>query len=152
MPELMKNKLYTGRLLTVALFTILSVAGFGFAIYLFYVATSTYMYMLAIGFAILAAAAGFFNIYASIWYYRSVFYDEYLDKIRAKLKPIDRYPTISVIMPMYNEDPEMVEANLRTLQTMNYDKKKLKFYVADDSTDHKISSAIVELSKKYKFT
>jgi cellulose synthase (UDP-forming) len=151
MPDL-KNKLYTGRILTVALFTILSIAGFGFAVYLFYVATSPYMYLLAIAFALLAAAAGFFNIYASIWYYRSFFYDEYLGKIRSRLKPMDRYPTVAMIMPMYNEDPAMVEANIRDLKTMNYDKKKLRLYVADDSTDKNIAAEMADLSKKYNFT
>ncbi len=110
------------------------------------------MYLLAIGFSILAAAAGFFNIYASIWYYRSFFYDAYLDKIKQKLHPVDKFPTVAMIMPMYNEDPAMVESNIIDLQKMNYDKKKLKLYIADDSTDQGIRTAMLGLAKKYKFT
>ncbi len=145
-----KNRLYTGRVLTVVLFTALSVAGFGFSIYLFYVANSFYMYMLAIAFTILSLAAGFFNIYASIWYYRSFFYEKYLSKIKQGLKPLTSLPTVAIVMPVYNEDPAMVETNIKEIRKMNYDEKKVKLYMADDSTDQGISNALEALSKKYK--
>ena len=150
MPDF-KNKLYTGRVLTVALFIVLSVAGFGFSIYLFYVANSIYMYMLAIAFTILSAAAGFFNIYASIWYYRSFYYEKHLAGIKSTLKQIEKYPTVALIVPMYNEDPAMVENNITELKRMNYDKKKFRIYVADDSTDENIVSSMEEMSKRLKF-
>jgi cellulose synthase (UDP-forming) len=145
-----KNKLYTGRVLTVVLFTILSIAGFGFAIYLFWVATSLYMFILACAFAVLAFVAGFFNIYASIWYYRSFYYDKYLEKIRHSLKPLGKLPTVALIIPVYNEDPLMVEKDIESLLKMDYPKQKMKFYIADDSTDSQIKVSLKNIAKKLK--
>jgi cellulose synthase/poly-beta-1,6-N-acetylglucosamine synthase-like glycosyltransferase len=129
------RKEYVGRLLTVILFSVLSAAGFGFSIYLFYVANSIYMIFLAIFFTILSLFAGFFNIYASIWYFRSYFYTGYLKKITDGLKPMESLPKVALVMPVYNEDPEMVERNLKELWKMNYPKAKLEVFVADDSTE-----------------
>ncbi len=138
----------TGRLLTVVLFTVLSIAGFGFAIYLFWVATSLYMFILAIAFTFLSLVAGFFNIYASLWYYRSFLYGEYLDKIRKTLKPVRNFPTMAIVIPVYNEDPEMVAGNLAELKTIKYPKEKLRFYLADDSTDAAIRGSLQKAAEK----
>ncbi len=135
-------------MLTVLLFTVLSVAGVGFSIYLFYVATSPYIFLLACIFTFLSLVAGFFNIYASIWYYKSYFYDKYLADIKAKLMPIVKYPTVAVVVPVFNEEVDMVEKNMKELKKMNYPKSKIKFYMADDSTDQSIQKSMQKICKE----
>jgi cellulose synthase/poly-beta-1,6-N-acetylglucosamine synthase-like glycosyltransferase len=141
-----KKELLTGRLLTVMLFVVLSAAGIGFSIYLFWVATTPYMYLLAIAFTIVSLIAGFFNVYASIWYYRSFFYDDYLAKIVAKLKPVKRLPSVGIAIPIYNEDPKMVEHNLKRILSINYPKEKRKIYLLDDSTDVGIAGKLSSIA------
>ena len=135
-----------GRILTVTLFVVLSLAGFGFSAYLFYVATSAYVFVLAIAFLLLSIVAGFFNIYASMWYYRSFLYDKYLAGIRAKLRPLSNFPTVGIIVPVYNEDPSMVDANLSQLKRIDYPRGKLRFYLADDSTDKTIAAKLEKIA------
>ncbi|MDE1846361.1 MAG: glycosyltransferase [Candidatus Micrarchaeota archaeon] len=142
------NRRFFGRTLAVLLFVTLSVAGMIFALYLFYVANSPYMYLLAASFTILSLIAGFFNIYASIWYFRSFFYDKYLEKINAGLPKITAFPRVAVAIPVYNEDPGMVEKNLKELLKLNYPKGKINFYLADDSTDKKIVAELAKISRK----
>ncbi len=122
------------RLATVVIFLLLSIASFIFAGYLFIEVNSTYMFALACTFLILAAFAGFFNVYAALCYFRSYFYDKYIDNITAKLKPLRKFPTIAIMMPVYNEDPKMVKRNLLKLKEMNYPKSKITYYLLDDST------------------
>jgi len=143
------NKFVTKRLFTVALFIILSIAGICFSIYFFYIANNIWMYLLAAAFTFLSFIAAFFNVYASIWYFRSIFYDEYLKEIDKNKKLPKVLPNVAIIVPTYNEAPAMVEKNLSELLKMNYPKKKLKFYLADDSTKPEIVNALEEISKKY---
>lgn len=142
----------TGRLLIVALFVILSISGIAFSIYLFMISRTPYMYALSSAFAALSLFAGFFNIYASIWYYRSYLYAKYLDGINAWLRPLKKFPTVAVAIPVYNEEPEMVERNIKSLMKLNYPKAKLRFYLLDDSTDSGISKALLKISNKFKIT
>ncbi len=147
----MIDKGLIGRIATVTLFVTLSVLGIAFSMYLLYIANSAYMFILALAFTALSLLAGFFNIYASIWYYRSYFYDRYLERIRNGLKPLGKeLPDIAVAMPVFNEDASMVEDNIKSLLTMNYPKSKMHFYIADDSTDPMLREAIEKLAKKYK--
>ncbi len=141
---------FRGRLLTVAIFILLSLAGFGFALYLFWVATTPYMMLLAVGFTFLALIACFFNIYAAMWYYRSFFYDAHLEKINKGLKPMSRIPTVAVVIPTYNEEAEMVDSNIKELLKLDYPRQKLSFYLADDSTDIGIRKGLEEVAKKYR--
>ena len=143
------NTSHLGRLLTVVLFLTLSVLGIAFSIYLFTLANSAYLYSLAITFMFLSLISGFFNVYAANWYYKSYFYDSYLAGIKAKLKPLGTLPRVAVAIPIYNEDPAMVEANLRELAKMDYPKEKMRFYILDDSTEPKISASISRMAKRY---
>ncbi len=143
------SRLLTGRILTVLLFIILSIAGIGFSVYLFYVAVNLYTYLLATAFAILSVVAAIFNIHASVWYYRSFLYDDYLDGIKSKLKPVSRFPTVTVAIPAYNEDPKMVGANLKELLKINYPRNKLEVYLLDDSTDAKVAKGLKGIATKY---
>jgi cellulose synthase/poly-beta-1,6-N-acetylglucosamine synthase-like glycosyltransferase len=140
------------RLATVAIFLLLSIASFVFAGYLFIEANSTYIFALACAFLILAAFAGFFNVYASLCYFRSYFYDQYIDKITAGLKPLTKFPTVAVMMPVYNEEPQMVKKNLSKLIEMNYPKDKISYYLLDDSTKKEITKNLREFCKKSGIT
>ena len=140
------------RLLTAMMFIILSVAGVGFAIYLFFVSTSMYMYLIAICFMMLSLVSGFFNIYASVWYVRSYFYSDYLNDINSKLRPLGSFPTVAVVVPSYNEDVEMVKKNLQRLGSLNYPKDKIHFYLADDSTKKGTSEQLEAFCKRNKIS
>ncbi|HUY70372.1 MAG TPA: glycosyltransferase [Candidatus Baltobacteraceae bacterium] len=138
-----------GRMLTVLLFLTLSVLGMAFSVYLFTLANSTYMYVLAISFAALSLVSGFFNVYASIWYFKSYFYDAYIMRIQAALKPLGRLPTVAIAIPIYNEDPAMVDENVRSITKMDYPKGKMSIYLLDDSSDPGISAAMARVARKY---
>lgn len=137
-----------GRFLTVILFATLSVAGMIFSIYLFTIAQNIYMYLLAASFTTLSLVAGFFNIYASIWYFRSFFYESYLDNIKKGFKKVNSYPSVAIAIPVYNEDPAMVEKNAKELLKMNYPKEKLSYFLLDDSTDKEITHKLEIMCKK----
>ncbi|MDE1828457.1 MAG: glycosyltransferase [Candidatus Micrarchaeota archaeon] len=146
---LLDKRLY-GRSLAVILFVTLSIAGMIFSVYLFYIANSIYMYLLAALFTMLSLIAGFFNVYASIWYFRSFFYDKYLTKIKQGLPKLTSFPKVAVAIPVYNEDPKMVERNLTKLLELDYPKDKIRFYLLDDSTDKRISGALAKICKRLK--
>ncbi|MDE1767904.1 MAG: glycosyltransferase, partial [Candidatus Micrarchaeota archaeon] len=112
-----------------------AISGLLFSLYLIYFgAHDLYTYALAAMFIILSLISGFFNVFIAYSYYRSAFYDEYLEGIKKKLKPIAFYPTVAVAMPVFNENVEMVKRNLSRLKTINYPAEKLHFYLLDDST------------------
>lgn len=141
------DKGFLVRLFSVALFVFLAVAGIGFVLYLFVIADSAYMFVLAIAFATLTVVAGFFNIFAALVYYRSYFYDRYLEKINRALKRSGRKPTVAVVMPVFNEDAALVERNMLRLKDMKYPEDKIKFYMIDDSTVQSTASELERFSK-----
>jgi cellulose synthase (UDP-forming) len=122
------------RFSTVAIFIVLSVASLIFSAYMFIEANSTYTFALACAFLSLSLFAGFFNVYASISYFRSYYYDKYIEGISAKLKPLRRLPTVAIVMAVFNEDPEEVKRNMTRLFEVDYPKDKIKYYMLDDST------------------
>ncbi len=129
------TKKSTMALLVVLLFIFLTVSGIAFSLYLIYFgAHSMYIYALASVFLILSAVSGFFNVFTAYSYYRSSFYDEYLEVISSKTKPLSSYPTVAIAMPVYNEDAATVKKNLLRLKEVNYPKGRLSFYLLDDST------------------
>lgn len=149
MNRVYNSNILSWRIVTAGLFVTLSIAGLGFSIYLFHVATTPYMFMLAVAFTAISLVAAVFNIYASNWYYRSFFYGDYLDGIRRGLKPLDGYPTVGVAVPAYNEDPEMVDGNITMLKKMEYPKGKMHIYLLDDSTDTQIMKGLERVARKH---
>lgn len=133
---------FTLRVFTIVLFLVLSIAGIGFSIYMFMVATTTYMYVLSLAFFVLSVISSFFNISASILYYRSYFYVNHLKGIQQGIKPMRRHPTVAVVVPVYNEEPAVVEETLMSLSKLNYPKDKLVRYLLDDSTNEAIKSEL----------
>lgn len=146
------KKIPYSRLATLTLFIILTIIGLIFSLYLFFSVHSIYMYVIAACFAVLTLVSGFFNITTSYLYYRSFLYEEYLGQIKKNLKPIASYPTVAVAVPVYNEDPELIEKNLSRLTEMDYPKEKLKFYLLDDSTNEGIRQGLKSFSARHGIT
>ena len=121
------EKRYSVRVFTFILFVVLAIAGVGFSIYLLLVANSLYMYILAILFTTLAVISGLFNVFAATFYYRSYFYDDFLDKVNSSIEPLKKLPTVAIMMPVYNEDTKTVEKNMLRLFDVKYDKKKIRY-------------------------
>ncbi|MDE1856887.1 MAG: glycosyltransferase [Candidatus Micrarchaeota archaeon] len=137
------------RLFTVILFCILAVAGLGFSIYIFMVATDTYMLVVGCFFLLLSIVAALFNGFAAMYYYRSYFYSRYISQVEEGLKPIGRLPSVAVAVPIYNEDPEEVKRNALGLMKMNYPRSKVKFYFLDDSTNPEIVESLRAFAKRH---
>jgi cellulose synthase (UDP-forming) len=123
-----------GRLFTVIVFCTLSVAGFGFSIYLFLVANSPFIYIIAISFLFLSLVAGFFNVLAAYWYYKSFYYEKYLEGLKKKLRPMKSFPSVGVLIPTKDEDIGMIRRNVEALMGVSYPKNKMHIYVSNDSS------------------
>ncbi len=123
------------RFTTVFLFVFMSVVGIVVSVYLILTSATPLLYFLAIAFLCLSVVSGIFNISSAYSYYRSVFYDKHLERLNAQLKPLAKQPSVAIAMPAYNEEPEMVERDLKRLKMLNYDKSKLRIYLLDDSTN-----------------
>ncbi len=144
-----RNRLVSFRFVTVLMFAILAISGLGFSIYMIYIANSLYMYALAISFTILAVIAGFFNVTASVWYYRSFLYKDYLKKITKKLEPVKTFPTVAIAVPVYNEDPKHVKSNMLRLMKLKYPEDKLRYYLLDDSTKTEVTSELKSFARNH---
>ena len=143
---------FTLRILTIVLFSALTVAGMAFSVYLFLVASSLYMYLLATAFFSMSAFSSFFNISASVLYYRSYFYLKHLRGIETGLRPMRRKPHVAIAVPVYNENVEVVEATLESMSKLNYPKDKLKMYLLDDSTVPETRAALESYSALHNVT
>lgn len=138
----------TLRLFVVSLFVILTISGLVFSLYLiYYGAHNLYTYVLAGLFIILSLVSGFFNIFIAYSYYRSSFYNEYLEGIKRYLKPITKYPTVAIAMPVFNEDPTIVKRNMLRLKEMKYPEGKMRFYLLDNSTLPEIKDDLKSFAK-----
>jgi cellulose synthase/poly-beta-1,6-N-acetylglucosamine synthase-like glycosyltransferase len=126
---------YAFRLFTAVMFLALTICGIAFSVYLFTIASSINMVLLAVLFLILSIVSGFFNVYAALLYCRSYSYQGYVDKITEGLKPLKRFPTVAIAVPVFNEDAHIVKRNVLRFFELNYPKNKLKVYLVDDSTD-----------------
>ncbi|MCL5008036.1 MAG: glycosyltransferase [Candidatus Marsarchaeota archaeon] len=138
--ETQKRSIFFGngfnyRFLIILLFVAISVSGISFSLYLFLISNNMYTFVIAAVFFILSLVASVFNIYAAYLYYRSYFYNDYLNRISRGLKPINRYPKVAVIVPIRNENPDIVKRTLSSLMLMNYPKDKIRIYVSDSSSD-----------------
>ncbi len=137
------------RLFIVALFITISLLSMAFAVYLMLTAANGIVFALAVAYGILSLISLVFNAVTSYSYYKSYFYDEYLEKLTQSLRPIKRYPTVAVLIPTYSETPEFIEKNLKSLKEIDYDPKRIAFYLADDSQDEAMISGKRALCEKY---
>jgi cellulose synthase (UDP-forming) len=135
-------------ILVIAFFVILTASGMVFSMYLLYLGSyNIYLYAVAVLFLILSVVSGFFNIFTVYSYYRSVNYGEYIKKLRKTLRPLIEYPTVAVVMPVFNEDASLVKSGMTRLKSLDYPKDRLKFYLLDDSTDPAICNELKSFSK-----
>jgi cellulose synthase/poly-beta-1,6-N-acetylglucosamine synthase-like glycosyltransferase len=134
------------RIFTVLLFAILTVSGAAFAIYMIVTSTNVSMILLALAFLALAVVSGFFNITSARLYYRSYFYRKHIDDITAALAPLRSFPTVAIVVPVYNEDVEMVKKNVQRLKSMDYPKDRIRLYLIDDSTKPDTIGALRDFS------
>jgi len=140
---------YYIRVFNVLLFVALAIVGTGFSIYILTAASTPYMYLLGIFLLVLSLVSGFFNVFAAFLYYRSYFYDKYIAQLTKNLKPMKSFPTVAVAVPIYNEDPKIVERNFLRLLEMNYPKDRIKFYFLDDSTKPELVKEFRKFSSKH---
>ncbi len=134
----------------VALFLILTISSAVFSIYLLYLAGyahSVSITALAVVFLMLSILSGFFNIFTAYSYYRSQLYSRYLRSIQRTLKPLAKFPSVAIVMPVYNEDPATVKKNIVRLKEMDYPKEKMHIYLLDDSTKVKTAEELRAFSK-----
>ena len=141
---------YVGRLLTVIIFLTLSVAGFGFSVYLFFVARTVLLYVIAIAFLFLSIVSGFFNVMASYWYFKSFNYEKYVERITKSLKPMKAYPTVSVVIPTHDENTAMIRKNVSRLKSMKYPKNRMHIFVLNDSANQKTRKELESICKELK--
>ena len=134
--------------ISIFLFSVLTVLGIGFSIYIMLITKSVLSEAVALAFLMLSAISGFFNTFTSYSYYRSYLYDKHLEKIQKGLKPLQRYPTVAVVMPVYNEDKNITERNFLRLMEMEYPKDKISFYLLDDSTDARIRNELKRFASR----
>ena len=137
------------RLFVVLLFISVTALGITFSIYLALAAHTLTMYLVAVSFALLTLVSGIFNSISAYTYYRSAFYDAYLEKIKKSLSPMKNHPAVAIAIPVYNEDPAMLDRNLARLEELNYEKSRLKYYVVDDSTKEDLRCRIEAIAKKH---
>jgi cellulose synthase (UDP-forming) len=138
---------FSFRIFTVLLFAILTVSGAAFAVYMLATSTNMSMIALAVIFLMLALVSGFFNVTSALLYYRSYFYYKHIKKISDGLAPMRKFPTVAVVVPVYNESPEMVKKNMLRLKSMQYPQNKMHFYLVDDSTDAGTVEELRDFSK-----
>ncbi len=136
------------RMFTVFLFIILALSGAAFAVYMLVTSSNIVTLMLAVAFLMLAIVSGFFNVTSAMLYYRSYFYYKHINEISSGLKPMRKFPTVAMVVPVYNEDVEMVKRNLLRLKRINYPKDRIKFYLLDDSTKKDTIASLQEFSVK----
>ncbi len=122
------------RIIAVSLFILLAFAGMAFALYIISVATTIYMVVLGIFLLVLSIISGLFNIFAAFLYYRSHYYNTYIERLKSKLKPLTKFPSVAIAMTVYNEDPAMVKKNFKRLMGLKYPRNMVKYYMLDDST------------------
>ncbi len=142
------DKDFALRLSSVGIFALMSVVGVGISYYLVVTARTPLLFWLAIAFLLLSVISGIFNVTSAYSYYRSYFYDRYLESITRNLKPIKKWPTVAIAVPTYNEDPKLVERTLLSMKKMDYDAKKMKIYLLDDSTKPEIKGRLEAFCKK----
>ena len=134
----------TSRFIVLFLFVMLALSGIGYSIYL--VAFGVHdinTLFIALIFLSLTLISGFFNIFIANSYYRSAFYNEYLDGINKGLKPLRSFPAVAISRAEYStRRSRRSRPTCLQLKTMNYPKERLRFYLLDDSTDSEKASEL----------
>lgn len=95
----------------------------------------------------------FAEVYGFVVYLLSIFVN--IDPLDRKPHPLpsdpELWPTVDVVIPTYNEDPDLLEITLLSALEIDYPKNKLKVYLLDDGgTDQRCNSEDPELAAASK--
>jgi cellulose synthase (UDP-forming) len=145
------DKEWLGRFITIPTILLLDVVSIGFSVYLITISTNLSMIVISVIFLLLTVIAAFFNTMAAFSYYDSYFYEKLIKK-QWKPTKIQKYYTVAVVVPTYNEEPKMVETTMKKLKGLSYPKDKINFYLLDDSTNAEIAEKLRKLAMKNRFT
>ncbi len=113
-----------------------------FGVYLLLFTPTLYLKLLSALFLLLAVIAFFFNTMGSIYFYKSYLYRNY------KITPLERFPSVAVVVASYNEEPETVEQTINSLKALDYPREKISYYLLDDSTKPEIVRELSAFCKK----
>lgn len=96
-----------------------------------------------------ALALYFAELYGFVVYALSIFVN--VDPLDRKPHPLPSdnslWPTVDVLIPTYNEEPDLLEITLLSALEMNYPKDRLKVYILDDGgTDQRCNSGDPEFA------
>ncbi|NIA04097.1 MAG: glycosyltransferase [Nitrospiraceae bacterium] len=78
-------------------------------------------------------------------------YSLLLDPKPDKKKKVKKWPKVTVILPMYNEE-KSVEKSIESVFSLDYPKNKLKVICVNDGSSDNTLSILEKLRKKYDFT
>jgi len=136
------------RFMTIPLILFLDVVSIGFSIYLASIAMNLSTVVIAAIFILLSVIAAFFNTLAAFSYYDSYFYEKKLKKSKELNRPLHRFFTVAIVVPIYNENPRIVENTIKRLKSIDYPKDKLNYYILDDSTKADITYSIERIANE----
>lgn len=133
---------------TLLLFNV-TTAIFGIAYYFYLIALvfpSVFEKIIGILFLIIILISTFFSVGGSLYFLTS-----YNANKKFKYKKPSALPSVSIVIPVYNEEPTMVENTLLSFSKINYPNNRLKCVMLDDSTNTKISSEMKRLAELYNY-
>ncbi|MGC8710317.1 MAG: glycosyltransferase [Candidatus Micrarchaeia archaeon] len=135
------------RFMTIPLILFLDVVSIGFSIYLVSIAMNLSTVIIAAIFILLSVIAAFFNTLAAFSYYDSYFYEKELKKSKVLERKLHKFFTVAIVIPVYNENPKIVENTIKRLKKIEYPKDKLRYYLVDDSTKPEIVEGIKKVAE-----
>jgi len=90
----------------------------------------------------------FISLYYAVFWLVTFFSEKQLKVLRENFS----YPKISIIIPMYNEEQNIVDT-IENICDVDYDKKKLRLIVVDDGSQDKsyelANATLMQVKKKY---
>ncbi len=84
----------------------------------------------------------FLSIYTSVFFLLL-----YLDGIKKHNHKIKRYPTVSIVIPMYNEENKIGQC-IKHVQALDYPKSHIEIIVVDDGSTDKSAQIVKSLAKQ----
>jgi cellulose synthase/poly-beta-1,6-N-acetylglucosamine synthase-like glycosyltransferase len=123
------------------------ILGVLFAYLLFSMSTTLYSKIVSSFLFILSLAALFFSGIGAVYFSLSYFYEKDFKKVKNNTKN-KFFPSVAIVVPTFNEKPEMVEKNLLKLKKMDY--PNFKIYLVDDSNKKEIVKELRNFCKKEK--
>ncbi|MEM4398076.1 MAG: glycosyltransferase [Candidatus Woesearchaeota archaeon] len=96
---------------------------------------------------ILIYVMSYFGLFTGIYFLLTLF--ENKNKIKKNLPFNFNFPSVSIIVPAFNEE-KTIAKTLKSLLNLNYPKDKLQIIVVDDGSTDKTYKIAFEIKKRYK--